>query len=286
MRHLLSFVGLSLFAFHTWAQTSTVVPGQFLESSYPTFSSESIAASGIRSITVRLMRKPSGRTIYDDGRRLMYRFDESGDLTSFKKVNPGPYGSTDTVITLWIKVNGRLHTMFEKVGGYQRKVEYEHIHDSLSYETISVKRGDLDWQVLSKEKIALSLKKVAGRTIKVELRGGLDSKPYQRTIRTYQNGNITGEEQWVGARIRYVDEWHYRNGRVAEYVHRDEEQGRKFQVTYGTDDALQDEGDWCIEDVCRSWSMVYYPDGLPKGWIIIDPESQDLEIWEFRYGYD
>jgi hypothetical protein len=263
----------------------TIVPGQLLEARYPTFREQTIKQHGISKVTVRMMRKPSSHTIYDDGRRLIYHFDGNGSLKGFQKVIPGDDGLGDTIGATWIRMNGQLRTRAERIGRYRRRLTYEYPSDTLLIETVNVKRGDLDWQELSTEQVRIETKEQAGQRIESHFRGGVNAKPYQRTNYIYEGEKLLREEQWLGARLRYLDTWTYESGLITSFHHRDEEQQKTFEVTYSTASELQDEGTWCENSHCRNWSMVYFDNGLPKGWIIIDPKTQDLEIWEFRYEY-
>ncbi len=278
-------IAVALTSFSSLCTAQAIIPGRLIEARYPTFSEEIVRTKRIETATIRLMRKPSSRTIYDDGRRVIYHFDPEGELTSLQKVNPGPYGSTDTVSTTWIRMNGALQAKAERVGNYRRRISYDHINDSTIIETIKVKRGAMDWQEIAQEQVSTLRKLINGDEIRIEMRGGINAKPYQRIITTFGPQGIEGRESWLGARVQYTEEWHYRQRMVSEYTHRNLEQGSEFTLTYSTDRPLQDEGEWCEDGACRKWSVVYYNDGLPKGWIIIDPETQDLEIWEFRYTF-
>jgi len=278
-------IAAALVSISTLSIAQTIIPGVLLEARYPTFSADVVRTKQIESATIRLMRKPSSRTIYDDGRRVIYHFNTEGDLSSLQKVNPGPYGSTDTVSTTWIRMNGELQAKAERVGNYRRRIGYAHVNDSTVIETIKVKRGAMEWQEIAQEQVSTLRKLINGDVILIEMRGGIDAKPYQRIITTIGPQGIEGRESWLGARVQYIEEWHYRQRMVSEYTYRNLEQNTVFTLTYSTDQPLQDEGQWCENGSCRNWSVVYYDDGLPKGWIIIDPETQDLEIWEFRYRF-
>ncbi|MEQ9186223.1 MAG: hypothetical protein RLP15_00700 [Cryomorphaceae bacterium] len=231
------------------------------------------------------MRKPSSKTIYDDGRRVIYHFDAQGELTSFQKVNPGPYGGADTISTTWIRMNGIVQAKAERVGQYRRRITYSYPSDSIVLESIKVKRGELDWQDIATEQVITKRRLIHGNEIIISFRGGVDAKPYQRMITTIGPQGIEGKEAWIGARVQFIEEWHYRQKQVSEFTHRNLEQGTELSITYSTENDLQDEGTWCENGLCRNWSLVYNEEGLPKGWIIIDPETQDLEIWEYRYRF-
>ena len=259
--------------------------GRLLEARYPTFEPSEVAERGIARITVRLMRKPSSKTIYDDGRRLIYHFDAQGELQSCQKVNPGNYGTSDTVGTTWIRMNDELKAQAEQIGKYRRRITFEYPNDSTTIETVKVKRGPMEWQELTREQVTLKTRQSNGKRIEIELRGGVDATPYQRTIRTYGPHGIESEERWLGARVGYIDTWTYENELIGAFEHQEGNQASTFRLTYDTSNGKQEEGQWCEGDGCRNWSMVYYENGLPKGWIIIDPSTQDLEIWEFRYDY-
>lgn len=152
-------------------------------------------------------------------------------------------------------------------------------------EEISVKRGSLAWQEIDKEQVVTKSFDVQGDRVEIEYRGGVNAEPYSRLIRTYGPNGIKTEEHWIGAHVREVTKWHYKNDMVSMYLFQDKVNSRETSIIYDVERPLKDEGKQCEETTCKNWSIVYNDDGLPKGWISIDPDTQDMEIWEFRYTF-
>lgn len=256
-----------------------LLPGQFIEQRFPTFHPDSIKAYGIQSITIRMMDKPSNEPMYDRGRRFSYFFDKKGRLIRQQKLFPGWAGRVDTASLTWMYKNGALVAQLEHLGSYRRMVHYEKIDAGLIKQTISVKRGSLDWQTLAEEQIE-TIVIDSGEIIRL---GGLDAKPYQSTtIKKNANGTMTSREVWTGGKLQTKETWQFTRETLDAYVFEDGSKEESWVVHFNGN---SESGTWCHNLECRDWSIVFNPNGWPKGWILMNPETQDMEIWEFEYSY-
>lgn len=257
------------------------IQSNFIENRYPTFEPSDIAKAGIKTIRISEMRKPSSMPIYDDNVRFNYYFDRSGELIGFRKTYPSLGGKVDTTSMSRFIINGELVQESEKIGRYQRRVVYERLDSNTIKQTISVKRGASDWELLNKEKI--QTKKI--KTGKVEMIGGLNDQPYQRIVYQYNNaGNLTSIETWNGSRIQSIESWEYEKGEMTKYEFKDLLNSKNSSYRFPLD-WEKDKGMYCQNSECKDWSIVTQKDGWPKGWIFMDPKSQDMNIWEFDYKF-
>jgi len=260
---------------------SQEIQTEFLQNKYPTFSSEDIKEAGIRKLVIREMRKPSSRPIYDDNIRFNYFFDKEGILIGYRKTYPSLGVRVDTTSMSRIIENDELIQESEKIGRYQRRVVYQRIDSITVKQTISVKRGAGDWEEFAQEKIVT--RKI--KNGKAEMVGGMLSEPYQRIV--YQNDDqkrLTSIETWNGSRVQSIETWTYVDERLLNYQFRDLLDKKKSEYSFPMD-WEKDSGVYCTSNECKDWSIVTRDDGWPKGWIFMDPKTQDMNIWEFDYKY-
>ena len=276
---LISFI--SAFLINSHSLQSQEIQSEFLQHKYPTFSEEDIKESRIKKLTIREMRKPSSRPIYDDNIRFTYFFDKEGLLIGYRKTYPSLGGRVDTTSMSRIIINGELVQESEKIGRYQRRIVYQRLDSMTVKQTISVKRGAGEWEDFVQEKIVS--KKI--KNGKAEMIGGLKSEPYQRIV--YQNddrGRLTSIETWNGSRIQSIENWVYSGDHLTNYQFRDLLDKKKSEYNFPID-WDKDNGIFCNSTECKDWSIVTRDDGWPKGWIFMDPKTQDMNIWEFDYKY-
>lgn len=266
--------------------SQVILPAQFIDERYPLFNDDSIARQNIERITIRIMRKPSSKPIYDDGRRIIYHFNELGRLVSFQKLYPTRLGQIDTSSNTFIYRNDIIQARSEKIGKYRKRVSIDHINTHHTIETIKVKRGAMDWDELGKEEIHRSETADEERIIETTLRGGINEKAYESRINIYDlDKRLLKKEVYHGVRIISTESLEYMDGKVSRYVSSNFSKGSTLEVGYTTLSFPQDEGTWCENSTCQTWSIVYHDNGLPKAFILMTPESQDMEIWEYRYSY-
>lgn len=278
-------ISIFLFCFfHSQAQL--IIPGKFIDERYPLFNDSIIAQQGLESITIRVMRKPSSRPIYDDGRRITYHFNELGRLISFQKVFPSRAGRVDTSSLTFIYRNDILQARSEKIGKYRKRISFDYINTHHIIETIKVKHGNMDWDELGKEEIIRNETRSNNQVLITELRGGVHESPYQQTI-TMLNADTQPikKETWFGSRLSSSESFEYSNNLLSSYSISNPQKGSSIKIDYDTSSLLQDEGEWCENELCKNWSIVYYETGLLKAFILMNTETQDMEIWEYRYSY-
>lgn len=227
------------------------------------------------------MRKPSSRPIYDDNIRFTYFFDRDGNLIGFRKTYPALGGRIDTTSYSRIVVGGELLQESEQIGRYQRRITYQRIDSATVKRTIKVKRGSMDWEDFSKEKIVK--KSIANGY--VEMIGGLRDEPYQRVVYEHdKSGRLTQIETWNGSRMQSVETWTYKDSSLKKYEFKDLLDNQKSSYSFPMN-WEEDIGLYCDEDQCKDWSIVTHENGWPKGWIFMNPTTQDMNIWEFDYKY-
>ena len=257
------------------------IQSEFLQNKYPTFSSEDIKEVGIKKLTIREMRKPSSRPIYDDNIRFSYFFDQEGVLMGYRKTYPSLGGRVDTTSVSKIYMKGVLLAESEKIGRYQRRVTYEYIDSVTTNQTISIKRGEGDWEEFAQEKIVTQKIKNG----KVEMIGGLRSEPYQRIVHQYdKKERLTSIETWNGRRVKSIETWTYLDENLTNYQFKDLQDKNKSEYNFPMD-WEKDNGVYCNSVECKDWSILTHDNGWPKGWIFMDPKTQDINIWEFDYKY-
>lgn len=247
---------------------------------YPSFEEEAIKQAGIRTIIIREMQKPSSQPVFDYSIRFKYFFDQNGHLIGYRKTYPGYGGRIDTNEVKRIFVGDYLAQESEKLGAYQRREVYTALDSITTKRTISTRRGEGEWEKISQEKI--TRQSISGGD--VQLIGGLKSEPYQRVV-SYRNeaNQITSREVWNGSRMQSVEMWEYQNGDPRFYRYKDVAQNEVFEYEFPSTENL--EGSFCTRGLCKRWSIVNHENGWPKGWILMNPETQDVEIWEFDYRY-
>ena len=266
-------------------QAQFIVPGELIQESLPTFNEDSIAKRGIRSITLRTLRKPSMKPIYDDGKRTRYRFNEKGQVTEFKKIYPGKYGVLDTsIVRCEFEQHGPVR-LLERVVSYRRLTSYSYPEDDVVHLEIKVKRGNSPWQVIRREELVTQEDHNSRGMNKRITRGGIGEKAYQKTDEHYDGfGRITSREIWNGNRSQSIETWVWQDDKIKGYFKNDLLENRQSSIEYNIDAPRQEEGKWCIEE-CREWSIVHHKNGLPKGWIFMNPKTENMEIWEFDYDF-
>lgn len=267
------------------ASAQFITPGELIQETLPTFNEDSIATHGIRSITLRMLRKPSNRPIYDDGKRTIYKFNQSGKITELRKIYPGKYGVLDTSIIAFSYTNQKLQSVRERVGSYQRVTTYSYPEENHIVLTIEVKRGKSAWQVIRKEELVKSeTYSSQGHTLETT-RGGIGEKPYQKTVEYYDGyQRLSSREIWNGSRSQSIETWVWQDKLIKGYFKNNLLENKKISIEYSLDAPRQEEGTWCNEE-CRNWSIVHHKNGLPKGWIFMNPKSENMEIWEFDYEF-
>ena len=278
---------ISLILFISYnAFSQVIIPGKFIDQRYPLFNDSRIADQAIESITIRVMRKPSSRPIYDDGRRIAYHFNEQGRLISFQKVFPSRAGRVDTISHTFIYRNDIIQARSEKIGKYRKRISLDHISTHQVIETIKVKHGNMDWDELGKEEIKRNESKIEDQLLITELRGGVNEAQYQSTISVFNaNNKPIKKEVWYSSRLASLEQYEYSNGLLSSYSIKNAEKGSTMNISYSTSSSIQDEGTWCENDECKNWSIVFYETGLPKAFILMNIKTQDMEIWEYRYKY-
>lgn len=259
--------------------------GQFIEEVYPRFSEADIAEQGISKITLRKMRKPSGRPIYDDGERIHYHFDTEGHLVHFQMIFPGYRGQLDTTSRRFVYDDDELRSTEIQRGKYRKRIDYARVDDSTVIEERWVRRGNDPWEFLDKEQTVTEERLVNGLTEKTHWIGGIASKPYKSIVEQLNDAALPlSREVWHGARMHVAERWKYRDdGRLMTYEKDNRRDGGSIALTYPADEA--EDGQWCEQGNCREWSRVYQDDGLPKGWIFYHTDSENMDIYEFRYLY-
>ena len=278
-------ISIILFINYT-AFSQVIIPGKFIDQRYPLFNDSNITNQAIESITIRVMRKPSSRPIYDDGRRIAYHFNELGRLISFQKVFPSRAGRVDTISHTFIYRNDIIQARSKKIGKYRKRISLDHISTHQVIETIKVKHGNMDWDELGKEEIKQNKSKIGNQLLITELRGGLNEAPYQSTISVFNADNKPiKKEVWYGSRLASSEQCEYSNGLLSNYSSNNAEKGSTMNISYSTISSLQDEGTWYENDECKDWSVVFYETGLPTAFILMSTKTQDMEIWEYRYKY-
>lgn len=256
-----------------------MLPGQFIEQRFPVFNPDSIRAHHIQSVSIRLMDKPSNSPMYDHGRRFRYFFDEQGRMVRQQKVYPSRGGRMDTASFHWIYQEEELKATLEQQGRYKRMVRFSQLDEHRVRQTISIKRGGVDWFVLTEEEVETQAFK-DGEVIQV---GGLNAKPYQSTTTSRNSrGEITLKEVWASGKLQIRESWEFHGGTLDAYVFENRQTNESSVIHF---DADLESGTWCHNLDCRDWSIVFHPDGWPKGWIMMNPDSQDMEIWEFQYSH-
>jgi hypothetical protein len=265
------------------ARAQIIVPGKFIDERYPVFNDSIISEQSIESITIRVMRKPSSRPIYDDGRRISYHFNDQGRLISYQKVVPSRAGRVDTSSITFIYRNDILQARSEKIGKYRKRIAFNYINTHHIVETIKVKHGDMDWDELGKEEVQRSETLSNQQWIITEKKGGINETPYQQNI-TILNQALkpVRKEMWHRSRLIGTETFEYSNNLLYKYSIENIQKGSSIQVEYKTSSVLQDEGKWCENEICKTWSIVYHETGLPKAFILMNTETQDMEIWEYR----
>jgi len=271
-----SFVSLLLSSF-SFAQGT--LKAEFLDHKYPLFTEGAIQQNNIKSVTIREMYKPSGRPVYDQNIRFNYYFDRAGRLIGYQKTFPGYGGRVDTVALSRTYSGDFIVQETEKLGKYQRRTVYQDRGNDLIEQIISVKRGAMDWQEINREQIET-------RAIKdgeVILTGGLNSEPYHRVV-TMKNdfGQKISREVWNGSRIQSIEFWEYDQTELSLYRFKDLLDHRNVSFTRPTA-VDEDNGSFCENSMCKTWSIVWHSNGLPKGWIFFDAKTQNVDIWEFDY---
>ena len=277
MKHLASFASLIALAFVSEAQ---ILSNEFLLHRYPSFDAAEVEKAGIKSITIREMQKPSSQQILDYSIRFTYYFDGKGRLIGYRKTYPGFAGRIDTNEVKRIYFQNKLAQETERMGRYERKTVYAPLDSSSQKRTISTRIGNAAWE-------KLSLEKIAKQEIKdgfVELIGGMRSEPYQRVVSMLdKKDNLVVRETWNGSRIQNLEMWEYRANEPSYYRFKDVSQNEELEYRFPA--SGDDEGSFCVKGKCKKWSIVSHSNGWPKGWILMDPISQDAEIWEFVYRY-
>ncbi|MEX2597166.1 MAG: hypothetical protein WEC59_09590 [Salibacteraceae bacterium] len=287
MKPLIKCVSWGIFFLLTGFQSQgqVIMPGEFIEGTYPGFNASIIKEKQIKELVIRQMRKPSGAPIYDDGKRAIYRFDKNGMLIHFSLVFQGHH-KMDTTHRMFEYVNGKRTAHEIHRGRYIKRIESLRKNDSTIIESRLVRRLPGNWELLDREEIVTKVHHEDALKIVNEWRGGIDSKPYQKTTSHFDaSNNIISREVWNGARLRLEEKWTYENGLIYTYEHQDHQEKTNFSVRYSIENIIQDEGEWCENENCKTWSIVYTSEQLPKGWIFMSKKSQNMEIWEFRYRY-
>lgn len=270
----------SIFLCHsTWAQGT--LKEEFLDHKYPLFTEGAIKGNNVKSVTIREMHKPSGRPVYDQNRRFNYFFDRSGRMIGYRKTFPGYGGRVDTVGFSRIYVGDFIAQEVEKLGKYERKIMYQDQGDGLVKQIISVKRGSMDWQEINVEQI--EIRAITGGEVK--LTGGIKATPYQRiVVMKNELGQNKSREVWNGSRIQTIEFWEYDRTELSLYRFKDLLDHNDVSFTFPSAKD-EDNGVYCENGTCKEWSIVWHANGLPKGWIFYDKQSQHMDIWEFDYKY-
>lgn len=253
----------------------------FIQGRYPTFSSSLIKAQNIKHIRVTEKYKPSSGPVYDQNIRFHYYYDGLGRLLAYQKTYPGDRGIIDTLT--WSQAFDGLNKVkeVEKLRRYQRMVAITPIDAQRQQRTISVKRGSLDWELLTTEQVKLQ----PIQNGEVLLISGVDAEPYQREVfMRNDQGQLISREVWIGSRLQIEERWTYAGGRLVAHEWRDLLDEQHVLRNLPLDMSL-DTGTYCEGERCWRWSIVLNAEGLPKGWIFFDPETEDMEIWEFHYEY-
>jgi len=260
--------------------------GRFIDQKFPVFDAGAIARQDIERISITLFDKPSLKPMVDQGDRAIYEFDSLGRMLRFSHVFSRLNGSMDTLAQLFTYQGNELVSETEVLGSYRRRVRYEWQDDHTVRQTIEVKRGTGEWQLLDTEKKESQTSQNGQERMVTELVGGVNSIPYQRTVTTFDTaGKPIIREVWNGSRIQYSEKWFYKGASLEAYELQRAADPYPLHITYKLKDGQYDSGTWCTEGHCRDWSMVYFPDGRPKGWIFIEPDTQDMDIWEFQYTF-
>lgn len=264
--------------------SQVIAHGQFIDQKFPLFEARAIVGDSIERISVKLLGKASMKPIADKGERLIYNFDTLGRLRVFRHVFPRLSGELDTLKRVFFYQEDNLLFETEVLGNYHRKVTYEPVNGQVIRKCIEVKRGAQDWQLLDEEKVETQFSD-SGKVV-TEYTGGLFSNPYQHTVTTFNpRGLPVSRQVWNRHRLQFSEHWRYENGLLTAYGFAQEGSPHPISITYTPKAGRYDAGTWCAGGTCFNWSMVYYPSGLPKGWIFIDPETEDMKVWEFEYGH-
>lgn len=279
-------VSVLCFGCITNLQGQVIAPGRFIDRNFPLFDAGAIAGDSIERISVKLLGKASMKPITDKGERLVYKFDTLGRLCVFWHVFPRQSGELDTLKRIFFYQDDKLLFETEVLGSYHRKVTYEPESEHVIRKCIEVKRGAHEWQLLDEERVETHIKESDSGKVVTEYTGGLYSSPYQHTVTSFnRHGLPVSRLVWNGHRLQSSEHWRHENGLLAAYRFEQHGSHHPVSITYSPKDGRHDAGTWCADGTCLNWSLVYFPTGLPKGWIFINPETEDMKVWEFEYGH-
>lgn len=264
------------------AHAQLIVPGILIEDLYPTFNTRSIAQAEIKTVVIRLLRKPSSKSIFDDGRRIQYEFDTQGRLKEFQKISRGKFGKNDTSKVQYTYENDLLESKTEVLGNYRKRIVFQSINDTAHYERIYIKRAASGWTLLTEDLVRTSQFSQGGCNSTVAQKGAVGSQPYEKTIFRKCNSTET-KEIWLGNRMLQYETWQSKPNTFLTYEKVHHLNKQNIVITYS--DQLLNEGSRCVNGRCQNWSFVFDENRLPKGFLLIDPTTQDMEIWEFRITY-
>lgn len=279
---VLVFIGL--FFLNTQTNAQLIKEGSFIEGELILFNEGSIASEGIKSIEIYQLKKPSDQTIVDEGTKMIYSFDSHGRLSTLKYLFQGYKGRTDTIIRSFEYINNQISTQEIIRGKYRKRTDHFYLNDSIKIEKRFVKRGSSDWELIDTEEHRTKHKTLGFLTERTTWIGGIESKPYKRIIETIdQLGRVIKKEIWYGARLNQVESWDYYDKRLATYSRTELREGKTFKVVYPDPSQMEGKGEWCKNETCSTWTLVLNDAGLPKGLIFYQPQTEHIEILNFKY---
>ncbi len=260
-----------------------ICPGELHEDRFPVFCEDSIAARHISKIVLRNTSKPSSRPIYDHGRRSVYEFDNEGRLSHLLLVFPIRNKGLDTIEHHWIYRAGELVSELESTGAYVKRTRYQDEPDGSTTRSVQIKHHSDEWQSVGRD--VVRMEEQDSRTVFSIATG--NNPPYEECVTTYIEGGLPEtREVWNGPRLQTKESWNYEDSTITYSRFVASEVIPQMLITYNYKGETLDKGRFCRRADCKDWSLFYYPDGLPKAWLFIDPVTQDLDIWEFTYEID
>lgn len=258
--------------------------GAFIDGELLLFNEDLVKAEKISGIEIIHLKKPSNQSIIDEGVRTYYTFDESGRLITLEHLFKGYKGKTDTTIRSFEYANQRISTHQIIRGKYRKRTDFFQLNDSTKIEKRFVKRGASDWELIDTEQHLIKTNPNGKGIERIIWIGGIDSKPYKRIIESIdEQGRLTQKQIWYGARLNQAETWAYDQDRLLTYTRNEIREGKTIRINYPNLNKQDAKGDWCINESCRTWSMVFNDLNLPKGLIFYSPETENIEILNFEY---
>lgn len=197
---------------------------------------------------------------------------------------PGYRGQLDTTSRRFVYGGDRLTSMEVQRGKYRKRTDYNFPNDSTVIEERWVRRGSDAWEFLDKEQYVTEERMINDGREVTQWIGGIDAKPYKSIVERRNADDLPlSREVWHGARLHLSEQWEYDGFELIGYMKDQRRDGSNFEVRYPKQES--EDGSWCEQGSCKTWSRVYEDNDLPKGWIFYHSDSENMEIIEFRYIY-